>query len=511
MAEKSSPNSDLLGESEVQKDKCLTAIKETPTPGRMLVRVKRRRSRSPAEALLLTNSISHAKRTKTEDDDKTKIDSKINIFRFTATLNAKENESNTKELVAKVLEETNKEIESAKAQKLLSSKPDKKSIKSIRTFTNTSKYPPPGDKVYSKSTNVNSVKARYRVIESKRGPIDPDAVSDGISDISSAISSNNSKLDIEKSDNHVAKETPEGPSDITNEELKNLYQLFDLELEDSKNIDHTKQKQFLRDFKQPNSRSRNNKDRKINDDDTITCNGIRAEETENEDDSDLTSNQEYVYDLYCHINQEDPQISDSKTKSTTSNDKSEGISSQTLSEIVPLPDFQSCFEQGTANIIGCDWKSAQEYLTSDLNDGMPDWWHRAGNTNYNSDFDPNDSDDSNAEDNWRNDYPDEIDGDDNDEDVYGFEENYDETFENDIDGLGSLQIRDSCSSDDDQEDRLVYSMDESKEFSEVSNRHGSAYASYKRKMQRFLEDRDDLEDDDELDNSSSDECSDEYF
>merc|ERR1711997_585831 len=102
-------------------------------------------------------------------------------------------------------------------------------------------------------------------------------------------------------------------------------------------------------------------------------------------------------------------------------------------------------------------------------------------------------------------------GDDNDEDVYGFEENYDETFENDIHGLDSLQIRDSCSSDDDQEDRLVYSMDESKEFSEVSNRHGSAYASYKRKMQRFLEERDDLEDDDELDNSSSDECSDEYF
>lgn len=154
---------------------------------------------------------------------------------------------------------------------------------------------------------------------------------------------------------------------------------------------------------------------------------------------------------------------------------------------------------------------AQEYLTSDLNDGMPDWWHRAGNANYNSDFDPDDSDDSNAEDNWRNDYPDEIDGDDNDEDVYGFEENYDESFENDIQGLDSLQIRDSCSSDDDQEDRLVYSLDESKEFSEVSNRHGSAYASYKRKMKRFLEDRDDLEDDDELDNSSSDDGSDEYF
>ena len=88
---------------------------------------------------------------------------------------------------------------------------------------------------------------------------------------------------------------------------------------------------------------------------------------------------------------------------------------------------------------------------------------------------------------------------------------YDETFENDIQGLDSLQIRDSCSSDDDPEDRLVYSLNESKEFSEVSNRHGTAYASYKRKMQRFLEDRDDLEDDDELDNSSSDDGSDEYF
>ena len=505
MAETTSQRLDLLGESEAQKSKCPAAIKDTPTPGRMLVRVKRRRSRSPAEALLLTNSINHAKRTKTEDDDKTEINSKINIFRFTATLNDKENESNTKELVAKVLEETNKEIESAKAQKLLSSKPDKKSIKSIRNFNHASKYPPPGDKVYYKSINANSVKARYRIIESKRGIIDSDANSDSISETSSAVSS---KLD---ATTNVANETPEDPSNLANAELKNLYQLYDLELEDSNNIVDSKQKQFLRDFKQPNSRNKTNKDRKIKDDDTITCNGVRAEEIENEEDDELSNDQEYVYDLYCHINQEDSKISDPKSKSADCEDKRECVSSQSLSEIQPLPDFQSCFDQGTTNIIGCDWKSAQEYLTSDLNDGMPDWWHRAGNTNYNSDFDPDDSDDSNAEDNWRNDYPDEIDGDDNDEDVYGFEENYDEAFENDIQGLDSLQIRDSCCSDDDQEDRLVYSLNESKEFSEVSNRHGTAYASYKRKMQRFLEDRDDLEDDDELDNSSSDDGSDEYF
>lgn len=38
--------------------------KNESTPGRILVRVKRRRSRSPAEALLLTNNVSPIKRAK---------------------------------------------------------------------------------------------------------------------------------------------------------------------------------------------------------------------------------------------------------------------------------------------------------------------------------------------------------------------------------------------------------------------------------------------------------------
>ena len=44
----------------------------------------------------------------------------------------------------------------------------------------------------------------------------------------------------------------------------------------------------------------------------------------------------------------------------------------------PLPDFQSAFGHVTTNIVGCDWKSVQDYLASDLSDGMPDWWHRGG-------------------------------------------------------------------------------------------------------------------------------------
>merc|ERR1712150_116301 len=117
-----------------------------------------------------------------------------------------------------------------------------------------------------------------------------------------------------------------------------------------------------------------------------------------------------------------------------------------------------------------------------------------------------------AEDNWRNDYPDELDGDDSDDDAYGFED-YHEKFEDEISGLDSLQIRDeeySGNSDEGDDEGLVYALDEDKEYSDVSNRHGSSYASYKRKMQRFLGDIDD-QDDDYLDNDSSDDCSNDGF
>ena len=222
---------------------------------------------------------------------------------------------------------------------------------------------------------------------------------------------------------------------------------------------------------------------------------------------------EYVYDLYCHISQDEAKISDSSAKAAVNSSQRSEIqpdkcNSTTVPEFQSITDFHSYFEEA-ANIVGCDWKSAQDYLTSDLDDGMPDWWHRAGNTNYNSDFGHDDSDDSNAEDNWRNDYPDEFDGDDNGDDGYEFD-NQNEEMEDEIYGLDSLRIRDYGSSDDEGEDRLVYSLEDSKEFSDISNRHGSAYASYKRKMQRFLDNDDDL-DEHELDDDSSDDYSEEDF
>ena len=131
MTETNCQSSNIFTTLESKEDTNSEVQSKVSTPSRMLVRVKRRRSRSPVEALLLTNSLSQAKRSKTDHGDSSKENSKIKVFRFTATLNDKDKDSSTKELVTKVIEETNREIENVKAQKRLISKSDKRSIKSM--------------------------------------------------------------------------------------------------------------------------------------------------------------------------------------------------------------------------------------------------------------------------------------------------------------------------------------------------------------------------------------------
>ena len=500
MTETSCQSNNISNILESKEDTNSEVQSKVSTPSQILVRVKRRRSRSPAEALLLTNSLSQAKRSKTDHDDSTKENSKIKVFRFTATLDDKDKDSSTKELLTKVIEETSREIENVRAQKRQILKSDKRSIKNIRTSAQNSKYQETGGKQISTTLVDKSIKARYRVVESKRGLNDPNGANKSPSDTPNNKAEKElcSKEEISKSNSEV---------NCVNKELNNLYRLYDLELDDDSSFGQLRQDQSL------SASSNLNKKGSLKNEDTIVCNGVRAEEIKDKTVDECKNDSEYVYDLYCHIDQDEAISSDSTAKATVNSSQTSEVQpdkccSKTISEFQTIPDIHSYFEDA-ANIVGCDWKSAQDYLTSDLDDGMPDWWHRAGNTNYNSDFGHDDSDDSNAEDNWRNDYPDEFDGEDNEYDGYGFDNQNEET-EDDIYGLDSLRIRDYGSSDDEGEDRLVYSLDDSKEYSDISNRHGSAYASYKRKMQRFLDNEDDF-DEHELDDDSSDEYSDKDF
>ena len=110
MAEKYPKDTGPSCESKNERDMSSTISTKESIPGRMLVRVKRRRSCSPAEAILLTSTL-NIKRAKTDNDDssttdKGKSNSEIKIFRFTATLGNEVRDTNTKDLVSKVLEET---------------------------------------------------------------------------------------------------------------------------------------------------------------------------------------------------------------------------------------------------------------------------------------------------------------------------------------------------------------------------------------------------------------------
>ena len=94
--------------------------------------------------------------------------------------------------------------------------------------------------------------------------------------------------------------------------------------------------------------------------------------------------------MYCQVNQENRNTSlhvPNKNCTAENNISEAGNLSQNSPEansceLVPLPDFQSTFGHASTNIISCDWKSAQEYLTTDFsNDDMPAWWQRGGDLN----------------------------------------------------------------------------------------------------------------------------------
>ena len=90
--------------------------------------------------------------------------------------------------------------------------------------------------------------------------------------------------------------------------------------------------------------------------------------------------------MYCQVNQESPNTSfnipnkNCKAENVTSEvgNLSQNSQETNSGEVFALPDFQSTFGYATTNIIGCDWKSAQEYLTTDLRNDMPSWWHHGG-------------------------------------------------------------------------------------------------------------------------------------
>jgi len=125
--------------------------------------------------------------------------------------------------------------------------------------------------------------------------------------------------------------------------------------------------------------------------------------------------------------------------------------------------------------------------------------------------------DSNAEDNWRNEYPDEEESSDEEDFRYS---TYQWRSRPETNGY-SHEVVSSCSSDNEEsseDEALVYSLNEEQQRErrlhrlddeadeQVANRHGSAYARFKSKVLRDMEA---LKVTDECSDSDSDECLDE--
>ena len=482
------------------------------TPSRVVVRVKRRRSRSPVEALLLTEGVGQSKRAKTghANDFQTKDNketSKLKIFRFTATLQDEKDES-TEELVAEMLKKTKAEIIEAKKHKNLVSTSDSSSRKSLKASRHSAIYPSElREETFLQSLMERSAQARYRVNQSKRQIHESDSVDDRQYCTENSIKVSPSNSEASKNVKEVA-DLEDKPK--VEQEIKAFYKFYDLEIDEEYQNDlqsskDKNEKSSKRIFKRRPKSKVNEKTNK--EEDVITCNEIQSVELKESSSKAYTEDSEYVYDLYCHINQEGSSLVNNSSKPTSvlnhNVESAKGLDDTEEGshvELVPLPDFQSTFSNATANIVGCDWKSAQEYLATDLgNDGMPSWWHRGGEIERDIDFD---SEDSNAEDNWRNEYPDEIE----DEGDYGIERDGEES-DNDIYGFDALNmndLRDSEEKSDEDQEELVYALSGDVEFNTVSNRHGSAYASYKRKMQHFLGE---IDDESDINQNSSDDSS----
>lgn len=474
---------------------------------RLVLRVKRRRSNSPAEALIITDGVSQVKRAKKGELENKEIDqynvvNPMKIFRFTATLNGDSQPKSTNELINKVLLQTENEIKDVKQKSNATSK-ERCGIKHQKSLAANRVNTP--EKLLLSSAQKNA-QARYCIVQSNR------SIGDSNTERNDPNSTLEKGLVLTKSGkvSDLSKELQEdvssGSEQLNDKELQALSRMYDVVIaEDDSKSQHRIQE------KGPSHCST---EKKTDQNDVITCNGLESSKTDNHSPATKYAESEYVYDLYCHINHQEPQNDTNEKpcniKSTCQIAASSEMSpnlSKDITHQFQLPDFKSAFGHATASIVGCDWESAKEYLTTDTNgDGMPSWWHRGGDI----DLDFEASDDSNAEDNWRNDYPDEIDdlklhdGDD-----------YDELDNDDIYGFDAMELKDHEddleNSDDELSDKLVYSIDGSAEFGAVSNKHGEAYARYKTKMQRLLGESDSEDEGELADDSSCDSLSNEPF
>lgn len=178
----------------------------------------------------------------------------VKIFRFTATISDDVSKRNTEgrhltlyftfiefdsnfqffpipaidlfsELITKMLEKTNKDIEGAKSQNVLKPTSEKKSLKDLTANSNSHQF-----KIFEQNLLISSIKksaeARYKMVQTRRNDIeisvDKSAKNeDQTSDIELAVGIKKSRIDHKDSDMiHIG--------------FGNLYQLYDVEQEESK-------------------------------------------------------------------------------------------------------------------------------------------------------------------------------------------------------------------------------------------------------------------------------------
>ena len=511
MASKISPNSPASKSQGVQHLDTSRGNESKPSP--MVMRVKRRISESPAEAILLLDSVSKAKRLKTESTNNfnSSTKGKARIFRFAATLTNQKYEKNTKDLVFEMLEKTKKEIDVKKrknftAHALTSTK--KSTRLSDACVKGKSKDPSKKSQTIDITTLEASAHARYHVVQSKRNLPCTNIVKDD--DDCNSECEKSTRLKVRNGEQESGERAK--VNKVENDSLKQLKELghlCDIETDESYNISHgaCSKKPYSN---LPTKCKLNHVSRNIEEEE-ITCNGVKPREVIHGGLINESEDSEYVYDLYCHISQETPckdTGGDAKnykeeSHNTEVNNLAQNSEDNISNDAACLPDFQSTFGEATTNIIGCKWESAQQYLTTDLSDdGMPSWWHRGGDIDtdfLNEDVGLDDSEDSNAEDNWMNDYPDEKEF----IDEYDYDDEGDELENEEIHGFDTLRLNDfgtrAEESDVLNEDSLVYTIDENAEFIKTSDRHGEAYAKYKRRINTLLGEDDDDQDSDEFD------------
>jgi len=149
----------------------------------------------------------------------------VKIFRFTATISDDVFKNNTEELITKMLEKTNQDIERAKAQNVLNATSEKKSLKDLTTHSNSHQL-----KIFEQNLLISSIKksaaARYKVVQTRRNNIETSVEKstkneDQTPEVEIALSINQSRIDHKD-------------SDLIDIGLSNPFQLYDIELAESK-------------------------------------------------------------------------------------------------------------------------------------------------------------------------------------------------------------------------------------------------------------------------------------